>query len=64
MQPDFATRIGAVVESGNILVDNNHQTNVEGLFAAGDTIGGVLQIVKASNDGMLASNAIKKHLRK
>ncbi|HKL61142.1 MAG TPA: NAD(P)/FAD-dependent oxidoreductase [Acholeplasma sp.] len=61
---DFATRIGAVVESGNILVDNNHQTNVEGLFAAGDTIGGVLQIVKASNDGMLASNAIKKHLRK
>lgn len=61
---DFATRIGAVVENGNLVVDEDFQTNVEGLFACGDAIGGVLQIHKATNDGMQAAIALKKHLKK
>ncbi len=60
---DFATRIGAVVENGNLIVDQDYQTNVEGLFACGDAIGGVLQITKASNDGMQTAISLKKYLK-
>lgn len=61
---DFATRIGAIVDGTNILVNENFETNIEGLYAAGDTIGGTLQIAKAAADGMHAGAAIKKQLKK
>lgn len=61
---DFATRIGAIVEGSNIVVDEDFQTNIPGLYAAGDTVGGVLQIAKAAADGMHAAIALKKTLRK
>lgn len=61
---DFATRIGAIVDGTSIMVNADFETNIEGLFAAGDTIGGVLQIAKAAADGMHAGTAIKKQLKK
>lgn len=61
---EFATRIGAIVENTNIVVDDNFMTNIEGLYAAGDTVGGVLQVAKAAADGMHAAIAIKKQLKK
>ncbi len=38
-------------------------TNVPGLFASGDCIGGLLQIVKATSDGAHAAIAINKYLK-
>jgi thioredoxin reductase (NADPH) len=38
-------------------------TNVPGLFAAGDCIGGLLQVVKAASDGAHAAIAINKYLK-
>lgn len=60
---DFAIRIGAIMDGDSIKVDRNYQTNVPGLFAAGDCIGGILQIAKAVSDGAIAGMSINEYLR-
>ncbi|MCF7930981.1 MAG: FAD-dependent oxidoreductase [Acholeplasmataceae bacterium] len=60
---DFASQLGVVVEKNNISVDQNYQTNIEGLFAAGDIIGGKLQIAKSVYDGMQAADSIYSFLK-
>ncbi|MDO4286592.1 MAG: NAD(P)/FAD-dependent oxidoreductase [Eubacteriales bacterium] len=60
---DFAIRLGAIMDGDSIKVDRNYQTNVSGLFAAGDCIGGVLQISKAVSDGAIAGLSINEYLR-
>lgn len=58
---DFATKIGVMTDKDRIIVDQNYMTNLEGLYAAGDAIGGLSQIAKAVADGALASvDMIKK----
>jgi len=44
---DFARKLGIIVEGNAIVVDKNQQTNLEGLFAAGDCTGGFKQIATA-----------------
>ena len=51
---DLALKIGALVENNKIIVDEKKQTNVPGLFAAGDCTPGVMQIAKAVGDGCVA----------
>ncbi len=60
---DFASQLGVIVEKNNIAVDDTYQTNIEGLFAAGDIIGGKLQITKSVYDGMQAADAIYNYLK-
>ncbi len=60
---DFALRMGAFTENNSILVDEKFMTNIPGLFAAGDCIGGLKQIAKAVADGAQAAIAIHKYLR-
>lgn len=60
---DFALRLGAFLDNNNIVVDESFMTNVPGLFASGDCIGGLLQIVKAASDGAHAAIAINKYLK-
>ncbi len=60
---DFALRMGAFIENNNMVVDENFMTNIPGLFAAGDCIGGLLQVVKAASDGAHAAVAINKYLK-
>ncbi|MFA5006150.1 MAG: NAD(P)/FAD-dependent oxidoreductase [Candidatus Izemoplasmatales bacterium] len=60
---DFALRIGALMENNRIVVDADFMTNIPGLFAAGDCIGGLSQIAKAVSDGAHAGIAIHKHLK-
>jgi len=62
---DFALRMGAFTDKNDIVVDQRLMTNIPGLFAAGDCIGGGwLQIVKAADDGSKAAFEINKYLRK
>jgi len=61
---DLAKKIGAEIEKDNIVVDKNLQTNIEGLFAAGDCTGGMLQISKAIYEGSKAGTEIIKFIRK
>lgn len=60
---DFATKLGVIVEKNSLVVDQNYQTNVEGLFAIGDVIGGKLQIAKAVYDGMMVTDHVKKYIK-
>lgn len=60
---DFAVRLGAIMDGDSIKVDRDYQTNVPGLFAAGDCIGGVLQISKAAADGALAGLSIADYIK-
>ena len=60
---DFARRIGAMVSENNIVVDNKYMTNVQGMFAAGDCIGGLLQVSKAVSDGANAGISVINYVR-
>jgi thioredoxin reductase (NADPH) len=59
---EFASQLGVIVEKNSLLVNENYETNVPGLFAAGDIIGGKLQIAKAVYDGMMVADSIYKYL--
>lgn len=48
---DLARKIGARVGNNNIVVNENLETNVPGLYACGDCTGGILQISKATYEG-------------
>lgn len=61
---DFAAKIGIAVEGDTIVVDRDFMTNLPGLFAAGDCIGGFYQVAKAVSDGALAAKAIIAFLKK
>ncbi len=52
---------------GNVKVDENQKTNIEGVYAAGDVTGGLFQVVFATAEGSRAGiNACKylRHLKK
>ena len=51
---DIAKKIGLVLENNKIKVNENMETNIKGIYACGDCIGGTLQISKVVNDGMIA----------
>lgn len=61
---DFANHIGLELDSNNSLVVNkDFMTNIPGIFACGDVIGGLLQVSKAVSDGAQTALAIKNYLK-
>lgn len=60
----LAKKIGAKINENNIIVDDKMKTNIPNLYAVGDCTGGVLQIVKASYQGMVAALDIIKENKK
>ncbi len=60
----LAKKIGADINNNKIVVDENMQTTIPGLFAAGDCTGGLLQISKAVYEGAKAGTEVIKYLRK
>ena len=61
---DMARKIGAVIKEGKISVNEKLETSVPGLFAAGDCVGGTLQVYKAVYDGALAAKSAISFVRK
>jgi len=61
---DFARKLGVLTEEGNIIVDKNQQTNIEGLFAAGDCTGVFKQISVAIGQGAIAARQIIEYIRR
>lgn len=59
----LALKIGVLTEKNKILVNEDMSTNIPGVFASGDCVGGLLQISKAVADGALAATNIIKYLR-
>ncbi len=60
---DFARKIGAELKDGRIVADSEMQTAVPGLFAAGDCIGGLMQVATAVSEGAQAAMSTLKFLR-
>lgn len=60
---DFARKLGVLTEGNSIVVDKLQQTNIEGLFAAGDCTGGFKQISTAVGQGALAGRGIIEFIR-
>ena len=55
---DLARKIGAVVKNNTIVVNENMETTVKGLYACGDCTGGLLQVNKAVYEGAKAALSI------
>jgi thioredoxin reductase (NADPH) len=61
---DLAKKLGAEVKGTSIVVDENMQSSIPGLYAAGDCTGGMLQIAKAVYEGAKAASSAIKYLRR
>lgn len=59
----FSKTLGISMNNNFIKVDDNYMTNINGLYAIGDVIGGTLQVGKAVSDGIIASREINKFLK-
>ena len=60
---ELALKLGATVESNNIVTDRNQRTSIPGLWAAGDCTPGMRQIAKAVYEGALAGSDAVKYLQ-
>lgn len=60
---DLAKKLGAQVDGNNIAVNQSMETNIPGLFAAGDCTGGLLQVAKAVYEGANAGISAIKYIR-
>jgi len=49
---------------GYIVVDRSQKTNVEGVYAAGDVTGGLMQVTTAVGEGAIAAVSAFNHIRK
>lgn len=61
---DLAQRLGVLIKDNRIIVDEKMKTNINGLFAAGDCTGGLLQISKAVYEGSQAGLSAVEYLKK
>ena len=60
---DLARKTGAAVQSNKLVVDEKLMTTVPGLLAAGDCLGGILQVAVAVGEGAKAGLAVVEYLR-
>lgn len=60
----LAKKIGAITDGAKIKVNENMETNIKGLYAAGDCTGGLLQVSKAVYEGAKAGSELAKYLKR
>ena len=60
---ELARKLGVLLSDGKIVVGEQMETNVPGVYAAGDCTGGLLQIVKAVYEGAVAGLSAVRYLR-
>ena len=61
---DFAKKLGIMMENDTIIVDSDMRTNVPGIYACGNLVGGLLQINKACYEGAKAGLDAIKYLKR
>ena len=61
---EFAKKLGIMTNKDKIIVNENMETNIPGIYAAGDCTGGSLQVSKAVYEGTKAGLQAIKYLRK
>ncbi len=61
---EFAKKLGIITNKDKIIVNENMETNVPGVYACGDCTGGLLQISKSVYEGTKAGLQAIKYLKK
>ena len=61
---DLARKLGAQTNGTKIVINERMETNLPGLYAAGDCTGGMLQIAKAVYEGAMAGREVIKYVKK
>lgn len=61
---DLALKLGVITDNGKVVVNDKMETNVPGLYCAGDATGGLLQISKAVYEGSVAGLQSVKYIKK
>ena len=59
----IAKHLGIALDNNSIIVDKDYMTNIPGIFACGDIIGGLLQVSKAVSDGAQCATGVNKFLK-
>lgn len=60
---DFARKLGILVDGSSVVADAKQQTNLEGLFAAGDCTSSFKQISVAVGQGAMAGKAMAEYVK-
>ena len=61
---EFAKKLGIITNKDRIVVNENMETNIPGIYACGDCTGGLLQISKAVYEGAKAGLQVVRYLKK
>lgn len=61
---DLARKLGVQTDNNKIMVNEEMETNIPGIFAAGDCTGGLMQISKAIYEGAKAGLSVINFLKK
>ena len=60
---DFAKKLGVISNKDNIVVNENMETNIKGIFACGNLLGGLLQVSKCVYEGAKAGIAVTNYIK-
>ena len=60
---EFAKKLGIITQKDKIVVNENMETNIKGIYACGDCTGGLLQVSKAVYEGTIAGLEVIKRQR-
>ena len=61
---EFAKKLGIITQKDRIVVNENMETNIPGIFACGDCVGGLLQVSKSVYEGTKAGLQVIQYIRK
>lgn len=61
---DFAKKMGIMLKGDDIIINENMETNIDGLYACGNSTGGLLQVSKAVYEGAVAGLSAAKYIKK
>ena len=59
---DFAKKMGVILKGDSIVVNEDMKTNIDGLYACGNSTGGLLQVCKAVYEGAKAGLACASYI--
>ena len=59
---ELAKKLGLLIKDNHIIVNENMETNIKGVYACGDCTGGLMQVSKAVYQGTIAGLAVIKFL--
>ena len=60
---EFAKKLGILIDNNRIIINENMETNIPGVYACGDCTGGLYQISKSVYEGAKAGLAVIEYLR-